>query len=297
MPSLNYVSLNQDSTPDPSFQEEWDARKGYLPLTTTNCKGIIDSFSATRSKTTSLMQLGWSDESGGFVGTNNYLATSATGNPSQKTLQNLLNYKNGVLNPCIQQANVSAETQKYIALSQVGSASGVAATDSNNKVPLEQLPSMGSGYLLGPYGISWSTDVSGVSTIANAKRFAEWAIQTNPVNFRPLVYMIVNTQTDNKLGRPVIEVRMSNGPTTLYSTSNPLVAMGTGRSFYTGTQAIAVMPCASANGQVGGGFFSPTYNTYLTAWLYDAGTGNSSITNVKSSVITATAFLMRVLGS
>lgn len=302
MVALNYLGIGPDSTPpdDPSYAAIWNARKGTLPLTTTNCKGLIDAFDTTRDKTTSLMQLGWSDGSGGFTGTNNYLATSATGNPSQKTLQNLLEYKNGVANRCIQQADVEAQTTKYIATNQVGQTGNgpaVASLDANRLVPVSQLPSMGSGYLLGPFGVSWSNGGS-ASTVTNGPfKFAEWAIQTNAVNFQPLVYMVVNAQTDNPLGRTVIEVRISNGPTTLYSTSNPLVARGTGRSFFTGNQAIAVLPCAATNGQTGGSFYPPTYNTYLTAWLYDAGNGTSTISNATSSIITASAFLMRVLAS
>lgn len=288
MAKLNYLGIDPNS-------DAQNPNNEFIPLTTTSCKGIIDAFPTTRIITNALLQEGWTGP-GGFTGTNNYLATSSN-NSQQKTLQNLLSYKNNVLNPCVQSSAVLTETSKYISNSQRGAANGVASTDANNKVPLEQLPSMGSGYLLGPFGTSWIGSGT-ASSIANGPlKFAEWAIQTNAINFYPHAYMIINTQTDSHLGRPVIEVRLSNGPATTYSNLHPLIAMGTGRSYYTGIQTIAVLPCPRVNGQVGGSFYSPSYNTYLTAWLYDSGNGNTSIGSAASSVIVASAFLMRVLAT
>lgn len=289
MVSLNYLGPDQDSNP-------LDPNNGLLLLDTTRAKNIIDNFAVTRGKTLALIQSGWSDANGGFIGSENYLAGS---NPTgtQKTLQNILDYKNGSYNPCIQSSAVSTELGKYISNSSIGAANGVAGTDSNNKVPVAQLPSMGSGYLLGPLGISnsWSGSATTVNSAAGPLKFAEWAIQNNAINFQPLVFMVVNAVTDNLLGRSVIEVRISNGSASTYSTLNPLVAIGTGKSYYTGLQTIQVMPCSATSGQTGGSSYPPTYNTYLTAWIYDVGIGTSKIESAGNSIVTASAFLMRVL--
>jgi len=291
MSSLNYLGTDPDSNPT-------DPKNGLLVLNTTRAKNIVDNFAVTRGKTLGLIQSGWSDGQGGFIGSLNYLAGS---NPtgSQQTLQNILSYKNGNYDPCIQSSAISSELEKYIATNKIGVAGGVAATDSNNRVPVAQLPSMGSGYLIGPLGLSstWSGQATTVNSGAGPLKFAEWAIQTNAINFQPLVFMIVNAATDNMLGRTVIEVRLSNGPTNTYSTVSPLVAMGTGKSYYTGMQTISVLPCATSSGQNGFSSYPPTYNTYLTAWLYDAGIGTSKIENVGNAVVTASAFLMRVLAA
>ena len=290
MSSLNYLGTEPESEPS-------NPNNDLLVLNTTKAKNIVDNFSVTRGKTLGLIQSGWSDGTG-FIGSLNYLAGS---NPtgSQQTLQNILSYKNGSFNPCIQSSAVTSELNKYIPYAKVGVAGGVASTDSNNRVPVAQLPSMGSGYLIGPLGISntWSGQATTVNSGAGPLKFAEWAIQTNAINFQPMVFMVVNALTDNLLGRSVIEVRISSGPANSYSTMNPLVAMGTGKSYYTGTQTINVLPCATSSGQNGFSSYPPTYNTYLTAWLYDVGIGTSRIENVGNAIISASAFLMRVLAS
>jgi hypothetical protein len=286
MVSLNYLGVGPSS--------DTSNKKGLLVLDTTNCEDVINKFDVTRDKTSGLIRSGWTDVSGGFVGSDNFLAGS---NPtgSQKTLQALLNYKNNTLNPCIQYSTMTGELGKYVSTSSIGAKSGVAGLDSNSKVPVAQLPSMGSGYLIGPYGTSatWSGTATAVNSLKGPLKFAEWAIQNNGgASFQPMVYMIVNALTDNLLGRTVIEVRITSGPATSYSASHPLVAVGTGRSFYTSSQSIAVLP-SSSPGQVNSSY-SASYNTYLTAWLYDAGIGTSKIENTNSAIITATAFLMRV---
>jgi hypothetical protein len=289
MVSLNYLGVS------PSL--ETSSKKGLLVLDTNNCEDLIGKFDNTRDKTSTLISSGWTDSSGGFVGSNNLVAQS---NPtgSQKTLQQLLSYTNSTaptLDPCIQYSTITSELGKYVSTASIGAKSGVAGLDSNKKVPVAQLPSMGSGYLLGPYGPN-SVSPGSATTIGSANgphKLAEWAIQNNGgSNFQPMVYMIVNAETDFLLGRPVIEVRITNGPPTSYSSTHSLVAIGTGRNYYTGNQSIAVLPTASIPGQFGNSSYSANYNTYLTAWLYDAGTGTSKVLSA-GAVSVATAFLMR----
>ena len=281
MPALNYLGIS-------------GTESSILDAAST--QSLMNGLAVTQSKTISLIRAGWTnDPSGNFIGTNNYL-TNSTVNTDQKTLTNILSFKNNVLNPCIQYADLDSESVKYVANSSVGVAGGVAALDSGGVVPLAQLPSMGSGYLVGPFG----TSTVGSGTTANGPfKIAEWAIGTNSFSFQPLVFMIVNIKTSDNLGRPIVEVRISNGQRASYSASDPLVAIGTGRSFFadstgaSGLQPVSVLPCAPVAGAVGTSTpYSPSYNTYLSAWLYDGGVGTSSLGS--GSVIAATAFLMRV---
>jgi hypothetical protein len=289
MPALNYLGIGPTTNAA-------NPKNGFLVLDAANFQSVMTNLPVTRSKTITLIQSGWTDGTGGFIGSNNYL-TNSTVSTDQRTLQNILSYKSNVLNPVIQQSQLQAESVKYITNASVGAASGVASTDASNYVPVAQLPSMGSGYLIGPFGIGINAAFDGsATTISNGPRkIAEWAIGVNPINFQPLVFMLVNATTSDNLGRTVIEVRISDGPASAYSTSNPLVSMGTGRSFYTGLQPIIVLPCAPANGRTGSTAYPPTYNTYLTAWLYDAGAGTSTVPSAVVPGISGTAFLMRVL--
>jgi hypothetical protein len=186
-----------------------------------------------------------------------------------------------------------SENSRGILSSQIGVQGGIAGTDSSNKVPLSQLPSMGNGFVLGPFGVTavYAGDAGAVSS--GPFKFAEWAIGTNPITFKPIAFMVANVYTNSDFGRPVIEIRITNGPATAYSSLDPLVAMGTGRKFYTGLQPVAVMPC---NSNLSGGSpatnFTSSYNTYLTAWIYDAWQGRSAAQT--SSIVSAGAYLLRV---
>jgi hypothetical protein len=186
----------------------------------------------------------------------------------------------------------------------------LATTDANGLIPLAQLPSMGSGYLVGPYG--YTRTYTGGSTASGTFRFAEWNIQQPNIGyFQPMVFMIVQANSEF-LGRPVIEVRISESQPTAtgYSTSHPLVARGVGKSFRHklpdntspyNIQTIAVMPCSAANGQSFSGTtaFSSSYgagttkNFYLTAWMLEAGVAGFGV-SAMSSVVSGSAFLLKM---
>ena len=258
--SLNYVGVG----PSPIGDDD-------LIVDMVNAQNILDSLPVNRGSAST------------------QISTRANGLASAASLAT-------VLSGYVQASYVDTENGKNILKTQLGVAGGIASTDANNKVPLSQLPSMGDGFIFGPFGHnlpSLSGAAAGVSSITQPPvKFAEWAIQSNPLTFQPWVYMNVVTQATT-LGRSVIEVRISSGPVSSYSTSNPLVAIGTGRRFFYGPQAIAVLPCASSVSQSGTSAspYGPGYNTYLTAWLYDAGNGISSVGS--NSIISASAFLIK----
>ena len=187
----------------------------------------------------------------------------------------------------------------------------LATTDTNGLIPLAQLPSMGSGYIDGPYGC---TQVySGGSTSGGTFRFADWNIRQPSIGyFQPMVFMIVQTNSDF-LGRAMIEVRISESKPspTGYNTAHPLVAKGIGKSFRhkipgssdspNNIQTVAVMPCSAANGRSFSGTtdFGSSYGSgttksfYLTAWLLEAGVDGVGISGV-SSVVSGSAFLLKM---
>lgn len=262
-------------------EDSSDPNVGNLIMSTTTCQRIMDDFPSTKVKSLNLLQGGWTGPDGGFEGVSNYL--------TQPSLTSILNGTSN--NPCIQRPAVATRVTSYVSNSQVGVAGGVAGLDSGLKVPLTQLPSMGSGYLIGPFGCNSVSQQASATTISNGpKKLAEWAIQSSGgTNFQPMVFMQANAKTSSNLGRTVIEVRMSNGPVSTYRYSDPLVATGTGRSFYTGIQPITVLPCGSANG-LSNTSYTPNYNIYLSAWVYDSGIGTSTVNG--TDIVVATAFLM-----
>lgn len=179
-----------------------------------------------------------------------------------------------------------------IATSARGVANGVAALDASTKIPVPQLPTLGSGYLVGPFGPKHqdnSPAVFGGSTGATPMRIADWELGEQAVtSFRALVFMSALVSCTAN-GQPVIEVRVSDG-TAPYA-SQTLVARGSGRTFYTDRQTIAVLPCPDALGQVGT-TSPPTYDTpYFTAWLFDA--HSSSVTISGSGITSAVLHLLR----
>lgn len=180
----------------------------------------------------------------------------------------------------------------------------LATTGTDKLIPLAQLPSMGSGYLMGPLGYT-ATYFSGGSTAGGSFKVAEWNILQPSIGyFQPMVFMVVQAKSDF-LGRALIEVRVSESQATTYNTSHPLVATGIGQSFYhtapANIQSVAVMPCAASNGQSFSGTttFGATYGSgtpksfYLTAWMVEAGTAGTGSSSVYS-LVSGSAFLMKM---
>lgn len=259
MPSLEYVGI--DPTDNAS-----DPKNSRLVVDMIRAQSIMDNLPINRS-----VAIG-------------QIATKANTYATSSSLS-------AALLGLAQESYVSGENSKNILKTSLGVPNGIASTGTDNKIPLSQLPSMGNGFVLGPFGYSSAWSGSATTVVNGPFKLAEWGIQTNPITFQPWVFMTVVAQT---IGRSVVEIRISNGPTNSYSTSNPLVAVGTGRSFYYDSQPILVMPCASISGQSGtsASSYGPNYNTYLTAWIYDVGGGTSTVSS--TSIVSSSAFLVRV---
>lgn len=168
----------------------------------------------------------------------------------------------------------------------LGAASGVATLDTNTLIPLSQFPAIGAGYAVGPFGPTATFAATGVTT--TPVKIADWDIGAQGVSFQPVVFASVMTTASN-FGRPVIEIRMSDGSATY--TFQTLVALGFGRSNYNDEQAVVVWPAPGNPGQTGTSHFSPTMNIWLSAWLYDP-TGNG-VSATAQSIVSGSVFLIR----
>jgi hypothetical protein len=186
-------------------------------------------------------------------------------------------------------AYVAAQDALNIPASSVGQPNGVAALDSGTHIPLTQVPSVGAGYLLGPFGV---TAVNSGSTGSTPLKIADWDIGPQPLIFMPMVFCAILAQSLAQNSRPIIEVRMSNGAAT-YS-AQTLVARGAGRDMFTDWQTVSVLSSPAVAGQAGpGAGYPPTYNTWLSAWLFDAA-GNPVQIALDSSVVSGAVYLLKI---
>lgn len=171
----------------------------------------------------------------------------------------------------------------------------VAPLNSSGVIPPQYVPSLGSGYMLGPYGTTalYQTP-SGVGVTPT--KIADWNIGASaPFAFQPMVFMSLLCSAING-GRPCVEVTIGQGAH-LYSTQ-AIIARGTGRNAWNDMQAINVIPTPSAPGHTGlsGTGYPAAYNIWLTAWLHDLNAQNVSVTISdvpNNAIFSAVAFLMR----
>lgn len=172
---------------------------------------------------------------------------------------------------------------------------GAASLDSTGHIPGAQFPALGTGYVKGPYGPS--ATASG-STNTTPIKIADWGtIGQAGMNFRPMVYMTV--LTTGVMAKPIVEVYIANTATaapTSYATAGTLVARGAARSLYSGLAPVAVMPVPDTTGETPS-LLSPGYNIWLTAWVYDAMSYNStavaSVTVQSGGIASAACYLWR----
>lgn len=166
-----------------------------------------------------------------------------------------------------------------------GQPNGVASLDAEGKIPVDQIPALGAGYIYGPFGPT-STAVG--STSNTPLKIAEWQIGVQPFTFQPLVFGCVVAQS--LLGRSVIEVRMSNGSGPYASQTR--IGIGMGRSLYVDPQPIPIVSAPAAVNQVGSSADWPASTDIVaTMWLWDKDSQTSTVT--ANAVYSAAIFLMR----
>lgn len=84
---------------------------------------------------------------------------------------------------------------------------------------------------------------------------------------------------------------MSAGPATY--PNQTLISRGVGRNNWNDLQAISVVPTPSGAGHTGvaGTGYSPTYNAWISAWLYDANGQTVSVST--GNIAIASAYFIR----
>lgn len=182
----------------------------------------------------------------------------------------------------------SGPLSSLIPTDAIGAPGGVAPLNANGVIPAQYVPSLGAGYCSGPYGPTATYSASGVGAVPT--KIADWQIGAPGSSCVPWVFMCVMASAANG-GRPIIEVRMSSGQQPY--ASQTLVARGVGRNNWNDQQAIAVLPVPAATGLSGGSGLSPSYNLWLSAWLYDA--NSQSVSVLTDGLMNTAAYLVRFL--
>jgi len=169
---------------------------------------------------------------------------------------------------------------------------GVAPLDSTGVIPAQFVPSLGAGYCLGPFG---PTQTTSVTAGAQPVKICDWGINWGSAvgpgfAFQPLVFMSLLAGAING-GRPVIEVRMSDGLDTY--ADQTLIARGVGRSCWNDLQTINVLSAPAGSGHTGvaGTGYPATYSAWLSAWLYDANA--QTVTVDTGNIVNAGVFFIR----
>lgn len=168
-----------------------------------------------------------------------------------------------------------------VPIASVGQPNGVAYLDAGTgKVPLTQMPALGAGYLLGPYG---PTAIAGATTGASWAKIADFNIGVQSLQFTPLFFGTVIATSAVLGGRTVIEARISDGQPASYAATT-LIGRGTGRDYLVNKQAIAISTSGSP------GNFAPTHNTWVSLWVKDL--AQSTVVS-SEGIISASVWLMR----
>jgi hypothetical protein len=166
-----------------------------------------------------------------------------------------------------------------------GTLYGAATLDATSRVPLNQTPVAGGGYVRGPWG---PTTVATGTTAATPLRIADWNIGVANVQFRPWAFL--SAFVTSASGQPVIEIRMSDSTIAPAFASMTPIAQGVGRNLFNDYHAITVIPAPDTTG-VTPSLLPTTYNVWMTAWLWDLNA--TSVTISTGGVASGAACLLR----
>lgn len=163
----------------------------------------------------------------------------------------------------------------------------VAPLGSGGTIPSQYVPSLGQGYVQGPYG---TTAIYQGTTGATPIKIAEWNIGVQGMNFQPMAFMTLLASAING-GRPCIEIGISQGAQPYLNQT--IIARGVGRNAWNDLQAITVVPIPASAGHAGtaGTGYGPSYSIWLTAWLYDINA--RSVTVATNAITSGVAYIIR----
>jgi hypothetical protein len=173
------------------------------------------------------------------------------------------------------------DATRNVPLTPVNVAGSPVTLEGNGTIATSRFPTMGAGYLRGPWGLGTVTKAAsvGVTPVAIAT-FTTTAIPAG-VTYQPVCFVSALVKSSTTAGRPVMEVRMGT------SSQGALVAVGRGRTMFTGLQSLAVMPVADTVAWMTGTGAAIT----LTLWLSDAAGAGVSIEAVAD--VTGSAHLLQ----
>lgn len=177
-----------------------------------------------------------------------------------------------------------------IPLTAKGAADGVAPLDSGGKIPSAHIPVLGAGMLRGPYG--FTAAYTGVASTVPLK-IADLFSGPPGLSCQLLVWMTVAVNSDSNETRPVIEVRYSTTGGTTYG-SQTICAQGYGRTGWTDTQVITVLPTDPALGAGGTQqHIGVTDNLVVSAWLYDSKGASGQVSIPSGYIFSSSLYLAR----
>lgn len=174
----------------------------------------------------------------------------------------------------------------------LGQPNGVATLDSATKVPLAQMPNMGSGYILGPFGMTArsNTDVDTSSSPATKVLIGEWNLGVRNIPFRPLVFL--NCFAKSVGGQPLIEIKMADTLTVpSYAAAGEVIGQALGRTLWTDFQSLNVIPGPNTAGMAATNLPN-SYRIYITAWLSDL-SSTAGVVMASDNVASASVYLVR----
>ena len=206
----------------------------------------------------------------------NVTVSGQTGGPYLITLQVLsqgvLTANNGLTNGSISVNPTSMIPQNWSGQFVAPLASG--------KIPQKYVPSLGYGYVLGPYGATSLFSATNVST--TPAKIADFVIGPTNISNQPMGFISLLVGGNNG-ARPVVELCISNGQQPY--ANQTLIARGVGRDCWNDLQAITTLPVPSVLGHTGlaNTGYSPTYSAWVSAWVYDAN-GQSVSVNTNNIV-------------
>jgi hypothetical protein len=172
---------------------------------------------------------------------------------------------------------ITKDTARNVPLTPVNVAGAPTTLESNGTIAAAKFPVMGAGYLRGPWGIGSALKVTaGLSPVV----VATFTLSAIPAGYlyRPVCFATILVKSATTAGRPVVEIKTSQGA---------LVAVGRGRTMFTGLQSIAVMPVAETTTWLVGTGSAIT----LSMVLFDAAGGSVSMD--ASDDVTGAAYLLQ----
>ncbi len=187
-----------------------------------------------------------------------------------------------------EKAYYQTQDATLVDLSKKGIANGVATIGSNGLIPDSQLPYLGGGVILGPYGPSSVTTGSGTNT---PFKIATFNLTYPGLGMQAVAFLVVGCKSTN--GRPVIEARIADTTVTNYA-DQKLIGMGVGRDFYNDYQIVTVRSATPSPGQSTQPSSPVTTSPVVTVWAYDLYGANGGVTQVDTGFIyTGAVYFLR----